>query len=559
MKKKVLAVILLGMVMCLGGCGASENAGTVSSGSVQESQSSNVEDKKDEEPGPVESQDTSSSTETKEENTEASKEETSKEEEKEKIPENTKEYLKVTTKRTYDSANVVTEEWVSLMYGHYDSIRLWSEGYSKLANALEVYNKDRADSIQSYLDELEESARSELQEYGYESFRGPYVNQMEMFIRRADSQVLSVVETDYSYAGGAHGYTGFDSVNLDVQTGEEIPLDAVIPDKKSLLKVLETEISEKYPDLAQWTESLEEALQYYDAPLDPEMKMEFTWTLDYDGVTFYFGNYEIAAYVAGLQQVTLSYNEYPELMEGSYFTDISKDYVIALNDADILSDVDLTGDGTTDYISVRRNYDDFMDFSLSFDVTVNGNTIRQETYCYDLDTYLVKNDGKNYLYIMRTVENDYRSVCVFEITENSVEYVGEFNGGLEFFTNTKDFQVSKRFDMLSTYTGIANCYIGADGLPVEKEGAYRIDWEVNITSTVEIDAELIDDEGNLKGSSYTFPIGTTFRLLETDGATYVDVQADDGQRCRFYVEPQWPQTINGMPAEDCFETLWYAG
>lgn len=556
MKRKLLAVTLISIILCFGGCGAKPGSGNISTESKQDSQ-------KEEVTGSIEVTEKEKESKVPEQ-TESDKDTQESDVTQTPVPpveesETTNDYLKVTFDRNYDCAYDEAGNWTSLMYGHYDGIQLWSEEYPELKKAVEAYNKERAGLVQDYLDELEEWAREEYAEYGEESFRGPYVSEMEMFLRRADSQVLSVVESSYSYAGGAHGNSGFDSVNFDVQTGKEIPLEAVIKDKKKLLKVLEKELSEKYPDLASWSGSMEEALQFYDAPLDPEMKMEFTWTLDYDGVTFYFGHYEIAAYAAGLQQVTLSYYEYPELMEASYFINAPKDYVIPLNDCWMLSDVDLTGDGTTDYVSVERNYMDFTDVSESYNVTVNGNTYTQEAYCFDLETYLIKNNGKNYLYVMRTVENDYQLVCVFEITENSVEYKGEFNGGLKFFTNAGDFQVAKRFDMLSTYSAMADCFIGEDGMPVEKEGVYQIDFEQKITSTVEITAELLDEAGNLTGSTYAFPVGTAFGFWETDGATYVDMRADDGQRCRFYITPKWPQTINGMDADSSFEMLWYAG
>lgn len=556
MKRKFLAATLLSVILCLGGCGANPGSGSIFTEDKQESQKEEVTGstevaKEEKETG-------------EQEQTEPSKETLEPAATQKPVPpvseqENLNEYLQVTFERTYDSAYDDSGDWISLMYGHYDSIHLLSEEYLELKKAVEAYNATNSGGSQAYLDELEEWAREEYGEYGEDSFRGPYVSQRDMFLRRADCQVLSVVEQFYAYSGGAHGHSGFCSVNFDVQTGEEIPLEAVIKDKKQLLEVLETEISEKYPDLVQWTDSLTEALQFYDEPLDPELKAEFTWTLDYDGVTFYFSNYDIAAYVAGVQQVTISCYEYPELMEGSYFTNSPKDYVLPLNDCGMLSDVDLTGDGTTDYISVCRNYVDFTDLSESYDVTVNGNTFTQDIYCYDLETYLVKNDGKNYLYVMRTVENDYQYVCVFEITENSVEYLGEFSGGLKCFTNAEDFQVTSRFDMLSTYLATADCFVGENGMPVEKGGAYQIDFERKITSTVEITAELLDEAGNLIGGTYTFPAGTAFGFVETDGATYVDMQADDGQRCRFYTTSQWPQTINGMDANSSFEMLWYAG
>ena len=113
--------------------------------------------------------------------------------------------------------------------------------------------------------------------------------------------------------------------------------------------------------------------------------------------------------------------------------------------------------------------------------------------------------------------------------------------------------------MLSTYDAEGKSYVGEDGLPVAKSGVYTIGWGITITSTVDIPAELVDESGNLIGATYTFPAGTDFQLMTTDGETYVDVLTGDGQRCRFYTTSGWPVTVNGMDAESSFEMLFYAG
>ena len=176
-----------------------------------------------------------------------------------------------------------------------------------------------------------------------------------------------------------------------------------------------------------------------------------------------------------------------------------------------------------------------------------------------METYFVKSGDNHYLYVKRRIENDYESVCVFRVTENSVEYVDEFGGGFQSFTNSLDFEVTKRMDLLSTYSAVARCYVGDDGMPVEKGGVYEVINELTITSTVEIPAELVDESGNLTGEQFTFLPGTDFTLQRTDGATYVDVLSEDGKWCRFYTTPEWPQTVNGMDANSSFEMLWYAG
>ncbi len=530
MKKKYMAAIMAGMLLSLSACGGTNGAGAgkASEDVVKEeiAESTSAEAEPNEQPPAGSEQITAGS-----------------------------HYLDVEYNYFMDSCY----EEASLMYGHYNTIRLNSEEYPALTAAVEAYNQTHAEEKQAYLDELENWAKEEYKEYGADMFMGPFVAEADMYLRRADAQVLSVVEACYSYEGGVHGNSYYTSVNFDVPTGEEISLDSVILDMHSLPEVLATEIQEKYPDLTFWSEDLSVLLQEYIAPTNPETTYEFTWTLDYEGVTFYFSDYELGSYADGRQEVMLAYSEYPELFNNKYFKNVDDHYVVALLDSWRGSDMDLHGDGVTDYISIQKNYSVDHDFCESYSITVNGNTYTQDVYYYDLWTYFVKAKDSNYLYIQRLAESDFQTVSVYEITENSVEYIGDFSNSLEGFTNSLYFGVSKRVDLLSTYFATADCTIGEEGMPVEINDTYTVNGEVILTSTVPISAELVDKEGSLLGISYEFPAGTKFRFLTTDGATYVDVQANDEQRCRFYTTPDWPPTVNEMNAETSFEMLWYAG
>lgn len=551
MKKKLLAMLMSGMILGLSACGSVPVEGdtpTIES-TQKEQESQPVIPEVTATPEPVETKNPTMEEEPLLDPIEQTPE-------PEVTPEIKAEYLSVARDRNYDSCY----EEAYIMYGHYNTLHLENTEYPELTKAVQSYNTLLSNEMQAGMDRLEEWGLEEYREYGAEAFRGPYILENDMFLRRADSAVLSVVENIYEYSGGAHGNKYFSSVNIDVATGEDLALEDVIVDLRLLPGILETELKEKYPDVEYWTDSLHSMLMEYVEPTTEDFAPEFTWTLDYEGVTFYFSDYEISSYVDGTQQVTLTYSEYPEIFKGSYFTTgTEKNYVLELPDGWRISDVDLYGDGKTDYISVRRNYTGEGDFSDSYDVTVNGNTFTQDTYCYDLDTYLVKAEDEYYLYVQRKVENDYKTMCIFRITDNSVEFVDEIDGGVEIFTNSKEFEVSRRFDILSTYEATAKCYVGEDGLPVEYNNTYKVIPDVVLTSITDITVDLIDEEGNLLGSAYTFPAGTTYRFIATDGASIVDVEMNNGQRGRFYVTPGWPVTVNGTNAEELFEMLYYAG
>ena len=477
------------------------------------------------------------------------------------IPDNAVQYLDVTTYYEYDGYY----DQVSLMYGHYGILQLNSTEYPALTEAVDSFNEYHSRTAQQYLDDLEAWAIQDYADYGDEMFIGAYVYEEDMYITRADSQVLSVAMLCQDYAGGAHGTTYYGAENFSVETGEDIFLDDVITYFNDLPQVLADELCEKYPHMEEnyGKDTIQSYLVEYVNPSNPDYAPQFTWSLGYEGVTFYFSSYEISAYADGVQVVTLSYKEYPQMLNAAYFDQANDYYAVKLMSdwAGTNADFDLDGDGVTDYIQVSRNYSTEygVDYSESFNVSVNGNTITHEFYCYDLETYLVKNGSDYYLYVKRRVENDYESFCVFKITGSSVEFVGECDGGFTSFTNSLDFGIVKRVDLLSTYSAVARCYVGNDGMPVEKGGAYAVENEMIITSTVDITADLVDEEGLLLGESYTFPAGTEFVFYKTDGETYVDMKTSEGPMCRLYTTPGWPPTVNGMDAESSFVMLWYAG
>ena len=541
MRKKVFLSAILVSALCLCGCnmqisfGDNTNQGS-EAGQVSELQNDSVEN----------SQDSSQDNDTVDVQQES-------------------QYLNVSVGKLHDSEI----DQISLMYGNCCLFELDAPEYPALEEAVAQYNTETEQNWITSMNDLKSWAREDYDAAvaeGYE-FYGPYVSEDEMYITRADDKALSAVTTNYWYSGGAHGMSGFSAVNFDTQTGRKLAIEDVIADTNALPNVLATEMLEQYPHLAttvqdMWSMSLEDYLASYLTPEEVnDITPEFTWTLGYEGVTFYFGAYEIGSYADGNQVVVLTYNEYPELFNKEYFTSVTQDYAVRIAPFWYGEEgfTDINSDGVMDVINVDGDYAAEFEMYSSLNVTVNGNTYRHEAYYYELTSYLVKANGNTYIYVERLGNSDFRTVSVFKITEASVEYVGDVDGGIVDLNNSADFGLTKRFDMLSTFWCIAKCYVGDDGMPVEKAGAYEIMGEGTITSTVEITAELVDENGNLLGESKAFPAGTIYDFERTDGMTYVDMLTNDGSRCRLYTTNQWPPTVNGMDAQNCFEMLGFAG
>lgn len=465
------------------------------------------------------------------------------------------DYLEVTFDYNYDA--YYNER--AYMQGHFATIRLHNAEYPALAEIVNTFNAAHAQTSQGYLDELEKFAVEDFAEYGEESFWGPYVFENDMYLRRGDSQVLSVMTDNYEYTGGAHGGRYFNGYNFEVQTGKEILLEDVIVDKSRLAQALTAELMEKYWEFEYTEDYWMGMLESYISDEPMEFKPEFTWTVEYDGVSFYFSNYELVTYAEGTQEVTLHCSEYPYLFNSRYFDSVEKNYVKNLTKEQWNAYEDIDGNGQTDAISVVTKYDEDRYCIESYTVNVNNYGYTFDTHAFELETYLVKAGEENYLYIQQTSESDWQCVNVYKITPDRVEYVGQFDGGMWSFTNSDSFKIIRRVDLLGTYSIRVECQLGENGMPVMDSKACDVDSIMTIYSTTEITADLIDKDGKLLGESYTFPAGSAFTFKRTDGTSYVDMQANYDQYCRFYVTPGWPVTVNGMDATECFEELFYAG
>lgn len=483
------------------------------------------------------------------------------------VTEQASKYLDVSVGWRYDS----DYDQVALMNGNCCLFELDAPEYPALEEAVAQYNTETENNWISSMNELKSWAREDYNAAvteGYE-FYGPYVSEDEMYITRADDKALSAVTENYWYSGGAHGMSGYSAVNFDTQTGRILAVEDVITDTEALPNTLATEILEQYPYLEEtiqytWEAGLEDYLASYLTPEEEyDITPEFTWTLGYEGVTFYFGAYEIGSYADGNQVVVLTYNEYPELFNAEYFTSVTQDYAVRIAPFWYGEEgfTDLNGDGVMDMITVDGDYDADYDMYTTINVTVNNNTYTQDLWYYEMTSYLVKANGHTYIYAESMSENDYRTIHVFKVTESSVEFIGEVQGsGITDFTNAADFGLTKRFDLLSTYSGQGRFYVGEDGMPVQKEDAYEIQLyeDTPIISTVNITAELVDENGNLIGETYDFPAGTEYHFRRTDGMTYVDMMTSEGKACRLYTTPAG-STVNGMDAWESFEMLYYAG
>ncbi|MBQ6206499.1 MAG: DUF3298 domain-containing protein, partial [Oscillospiraceae bacterium] len=182
---------------------------------------------------------------------------------------------------------------------------LTRETYPGLADALDRLRENALSTAREAFQERESAVAEIIADggAGYELY-----GEMRHLIRRADAQVVSVVNAWSEYAGGVHESYGYAVSNFDAATGAEITLESLLTaeGKLTLNSRLGEELDALYPDLAP-------GYMIADYLTD-----DYAFSVEPDGVTFWFNPYEIASFADGLLTVKLYFDRDADILNGAY-------------------------------------------------------------------------------------------------------------------------------------------------------------------------------------------------------------------------------------------------
>ena len=312
-----------------------------------------------------------------------------------------------------------------LVQSEYSHVTLWQNDaakYPELAEALDQTANMVKRSMEDEYDNLCATAREELPWTGETS-----VSTLDIQVRRADSVVLSLLSDSYSDYGWIEDFRGMHGTNYDAQTGQELAINDVIDVNNELANAVANELNSH-----QWASDFDyrDAVQAYFAntPYDG-----FSWTLDYNGVTFYFADGDLTEPGNGRQTATVSFAEYPELFEEKYLA-VPAAYMVELPmDSSYFTDLD--GDGDLEELNVTGYFDSDVGMYTKFGVyaDADGSYHYEECFADGFIPYYVKTeDGRHYLYLF--CEQDEGSgpipmmlLVVFDVSGGRLIRVGEMN------------------------------------------------------------------------------------------------------------------------------------
>lgn len=318
---------------------------------------------------------------------------------------------------------VLRQSWPELYLADGDGrSMLGSKNFPKLAAALESYNNSvRAEALRLQGQMREEALKdySERKKNGYgDSFNG-YAYENDLIIKRADALVLSFLDSTYTYTGGAHGGQMYKGVNFDASTGERLSLYQVFPDGEQLVEVL---IAKLYEENRQGTffDSMEATVA------DQVIHDKVSWVIEPRGVTFYFNQYEIAAYASGTITTTIGFDERPGMFNPKYnlgpasyceeLTNYPADNVCLYDD----------GSGKLDTLMAFADGD-------SLNIVLNGKVVCKQAFVGNnrvRPVFVHTGGNKNFLYVDYGFASPQmgvgRQMDVFELDSGKAVFKGTF-------------------------------------------------------------------------------------------------------------------------------------
>ena len=475
----------------------------------------------------------------------------------------------------------------------YDTVELTSDSgtqYPALAAALGKLSAKRVEEVYDIYSSLQENLRDSVDQ-DYELYDSLY-DENSLYVRRADSDVLSLMWYDESYGGGAHGYYAFGGYSYDAQTGKQIQLSDLVTDDAALRTALQNELEAAYPDIF-WLFDLSESLGNYDiippaGSVTEEVDYEnvrygYDWVLEPEGVTFFFNPYALASYADGAQEVLLRFDKYPQLFNGVYAASEGR-FAKSFRERETIR-TDTDGDGQTDSIVLYGESDGYNTVTGLHIVMPGGEFFDQNWLgIYSFQPTLVRTGaGKYFLYVEVSEDNDYKELFVYDVSGKSAAAVGTVHGGISpgtaydgrytedgiFFSQMTDpdsFYIENRMNLLSSMDCVRRYAVGDNGMP----SALQADCDVISDRVFTLKRQTAfpkvkqaaDGTFSAGGEERQLSAGERLRPVRTDNESWVDCELSDGTQVRVNVETGengWPQMVNGFELEELLDGVMFAG
>lgn len=397
----------------------------------------------------------------------------------------------------------------------------------------------------------EEEKNSRFEEFG--CLRG---DDSKIYVRRSSGGVLSFVDVRdnaIAHEFADHIFTGY---NYDIETGKTIMLEDFVSDTDLLYeKVVEKVLEQKQEweqgffgytlevDMDQLIDSVRNAVSYGGG----------TWTLDNQGVTFYFRTGYIG-YTYLQVQVLFAEDTNGNIFNGKY--DEPDSWTVYLVD---YVDYKFTDekDGKINTITTY-GYENFDEYGYHEYLIYNGTNFSEDYEADNVRHVLAHKDGDTWLY-MFYYQYWWGMLDIFELTDDGIfksqtkelsmaGYPDGVNNAYDrlgyyahpLFTDMDNIIFEERTDVLSTCFSNVHFDTERDGSLYMLDDYYYFTEETQyeLTTVIDLpDIPTVDDSGKETGEYINIPSGSIIKMIRTDGENFVDFETQSGELARISVVP----------------------
>ncbi len=190
-------------------------------------------------------------------------------------------------------------------------IRYPRTGEEEIDRAIEEFVQSNADEFKTKVNEFFEGPEPP---GGFPEWQ--YELGMDYNVFSPSKDLVSFKFNGYMYTGGAHGIEILHTKTFSFDSGREYQLEDIFQEESDYLQKLSASSREKL-------KSNEKLGEFYDEQMvnpgtTPEKDNFRNFVLAKEGIIFFFGEYQVAPYSAGEQNVKFSYEELEELLKPSF-------------------------------------------------------------------------------------------------------------------------------------------------------------------------------------------------------------------------------------------------
>ena len=437
-----------------------------------------------------------------------------------------------------------------VMYTEYSLAHLgsdWFDPMPELAEAMEEACDGRRGSIEGRISGYLNGSSS----IGYCSY------EYSAFVRRADNYAVSVLYEE-SYEDGLRSERSFMSDNFNSVTGLRLEIEEVVQVPGLLVGCINDKLSQSGCD-ALFDNNIDIA-----AYLNDPDNEDIAWTIDHEGLTFYFNKGGEFGHIAEkIESIVLPFDEYVQL--GCLYVSEAAEYAVSFPcEYPFYAEID--GTMTQLYVDFTIAGEEGLD-NMAVRIGQTGKYYRFSELSYDRRPVYVRTGEGSFLYVFGFGEYDEDCLFIYKLSSRGVEKVGEafvtecmwsFDsdetaaGYYDYYvsapiTDPQNIYLSEYFDMLGTMVGSRSYFAGDNCMPISYDCFWFYDAK-QLKLREDITLTEVDYDGDELGEA-EIEAGATLMLLRSDGESWIDFYTNDGRILRANVVIDWEQgepTINGV-------------